>query len=211
MDSLSHVHLAGIQAYAGPASHVAGFENRRQRSAEAMGPAVETRRLLEKSGIECRWLSGGSTGTYNIDSDIDGITELQPGSFMFMDIDYNRIGGQDGPVYRDFQNSLTVLTTVVSKPGPRDAIVDGGLKAFATDRQFGPRSKDLDGAEYSWGGDEHGKLDLTKASRDLAVGDRVEFIVPHCDPTVNLYDRIFCVRGDTVEASWLIAARGRSQ
>ncbi len=211
IDSLPHLRLAGIQAYAGQASHTEGFENRKEKSREAMLPAVETRRLFETHGIECSWLSGGSTGTYNIDSDLDGITELQPGSFMFMDIDYNRIGGQDGAVYRDFANSLSVLTTVVSKPSKTAAVVDGGLKAFSTDRKFGPRAKDIEGIEYSWGGDEHGKLDLTNSSREVNLGDRIEFIIPHCDPTVNLYDRIFCLRGGGVEAVWKIAARGMSQ
>lgn len=177
-----------------------------------MLPAVETRRLLEKSGIECNLLTGGSTGTYNIDSDIDGITELQPGSFVFMDVDYNRIGGQDGnAVYRDFKNSLTVLTTVVSKPSDNEAVVDGGLKAFSTDKPFTPEPKGIEGVVFSWGGDEHGKLNLAKASRALNVGDRIEFVIPHCDPTVNLYDRIYGVRGKQVELSWLIAARGMSQ
>lgn len=209
--SLPNVRLAGIQAYAGQASHIKGFENRKRGSEQAMAPAVETRRLFEKSGIECPWLSGGSTGTYNIDSETDGITELQPGSFVFMDIDYNRIGGADGPEYADFQNSLSVLTTVVSKPLKDAAVVDGGLKAFSTDRAFGPQAKDSEGIDYSWGGDEHGRLALTGAATSLKLGDRVEFIIPHCDPTVNLYDRIYCLRGDNVEAVWTIAARGMSQ
>ena len=104
-----------------------------------MTPAVETRQLIEKSGIECSWLSGGSTGTYNIDADNDGMTELQPGSFLFMDVDYNLIGGKDGPEYKDFRNSLTVMATVISRPSKDIAIVDAGFKSFATDRKFGPR------------------------------------------------------------------------
>jgi D-serine deaminase-like pyridoxal phosphate-dependent protein len=114
-----NLHLAGLQAYAGHASHRTGFEARVQASRAAMLPAVETRRAIEKAGIECPLLTGSSTGTYNIDCDIDGTTEMQPGSFMFMDIDYNRIGGQDGPVYKDFRNSLTVLTTVGFRSGGR--------------------------------------------------------------------------------------------
>ena len=206
-----NVRFAGLQAYAGHASHRTGFAARTEVSRAAMQPAVETRRLIEKSGIECNLLTGGSTGTYNIDSEIDGITELQPGSFLFMDVDYNRIGGQDGAVYRDFRNSLTVLTTVVSKPSDKEAVVDGGLKAFSTDKPFTPEAKGIEGLVFAWGGDEHGKLNLAKASRPLNVGDRLEFIAPHCDPTVNLYDRIYGVRGRQVELSWHIAARGMSQ
>jgi D-serine deaminase-like pyridoxal phosphate-dependent protein len=209
--SLKNLKLAGIQAYAGSASHTTGFEQRGKVSREAMGKAVETRRLFEAKGIECPLLTGASTGTYNIDSSIEGVTELQPGSFIFMDVDYNRIGGADGPVYRDFQNALTVLTTVVSKPSERFAIVDGGFKAFATDRSFGPAPKNIEGVSYRWAGDEHGRLDLTNPSSPVEVGDRIEFIVPHCDPTVNLYDRIYCLRGESVEAAWRISARGMSQ
>jgi D-serine deaminase-like pyridoxal phosphate-dependent protein len=210
--SLTHVRLAGLQAYDGGASHTIGFAERKARSLETMGRAVETRRLLERTGIECPMVSGGSTGTYNIDSEIDGVTELQPGSFMFMDLDYNRIGGQDGPVYQDFRNALTVITTVVStRPGV--AIVDGGYKAFSTDRPFRPQAKEaaLEDVPFSWAGDEHGRLDLTKSQRDVTLGDRIEFIIPHCDPSVNLYDAIHCLRGDRVEAMWPIAARGMSQ
>jgi len=210
IDSLPNVRFAGIQAYDGGASHTVGFEARRRRSEASMAAAVETRRQIERAGIECALLTGGSTGTYNIDSEIDGVTELQPGSFMFMDIDYSRIGGQDGGPYRDFRNALTVVTTVVSRR--RDAaIVDGGFKAFSTDRPFAPEPKGLEGITYAWAGDEHGRLDLTSASAEVSLGDRIEFVIPHCDPSVNLYDRIYCLRGDRVESVWSIAARGMSQ
>jgi D-serine deaminase-like pyridoxal phosphate-dependent protein len=210
IDSLPHVRLAGLQAYDGAASHTVGFDERRKRSEASMAQAVETRRLLERDGLACPLVSAGSTGTYNIDSEVEGVTELQPGSFMFMDVDYNRIGGQDGPVYRDFQNTLSVVTTVVSKR-PTTAIVDGGYKAFSTDRPFTPEARGLPGVTYAWAGDEHGRLDLTNAPADVKLGDRIEFVIPHCDPSVNLYDRIYCLRGDRVEAAWPILARGMSQ
>jgi D-serine deaminase-like pyridoxal phosphate-dependent protein len=212
IDSLPHVQFAGLQAYDGGASHTTGYETRKARSLESMHTAVETRRLIERSGIACPLVSGGSTGTYSIDSSIDGVTELQPGSFMFMDLDYNRIGGAEGPVYDDFRSALTVLTTVVSQR-PGTAIVDGGYKAFSTDRPFGPRPVDpaLADVPYAWAGDEHGRLDLAKAQRAVRVGDRIEFLVPHCDPTVNLYEEIHCLRGGRVEAVWPIVARGMSQ
>ena len=207
---LKHVRLAGIQAYDGGASHTVGFEARRTRSLASMGQAVHTRGLFERAGLPCPLLSCGSTGTYNIDSEIDGVTELQPGSFMFMDLDYNRIGGEDGAMYRDFQNALTVVTTVVSRR-PNVAIVDGGYKAFSTDRPFTPEVKGIGGITYAWAGDEHGRLDLTSASAEVTLGDRLELVVPHCDPSVNLYDRMYCLRGDRVEAVWPIAARGMAQ
>lgn len=211
ISKLPNAKFAGLQAYSGNSSHVIGFEQRRRFSREAMARAVETRHLIERSGIPCNWVSGGSTGTYNIDSEIDGVTEIQPGSFIFMDTDYNRIGGADGPVYRDFRNSLTVLTTVISKPSKNAVIVDGGFKAFATDRPFTPVPKSLEGVTYTWGGDEHGKLTSAQGPIAAELGDRIEFIVPHCDPTVNLYDHIHVMKGDAVAAVWPITARGKSQ
>ena len=91
------------------------------------------------------------------------------------------------------------------------AIVDGGFKAFSTDRQFPPEARNLAGAVYAFAGDEHGRVDMAGADRSLAVGDRVEFIIPHCDPSVNLYDRMYALRGDRVEAVWRVSARGMSQ
>lgn len=208
---LGNLRLAGIQSYSGSSAHVIGFAARKKHSEEAMGRAVETRRMMEKKGIACPLLTGGSTGTYNIDTEIEGVTEIQPGSFIFMDIEYNRIGGREGAVYQDFQNSLSVLTTVVSKPADNFAVVDGGLKAFATDKPFMPEAKGIQGIVYTWGGDEHGRLQLAKASAAVNLGDRLEFHIPHCDPTVNLYDRMFCVRGANVEGIWKVAARGMSQ
>jgi D-serine deaminase-like pyridoxal phosphate-dependent protein len=94
ISSLPNLQLVGIQAYAGQASHVIGWEERRKVSQATMGRAVETARLFEKNGIECPLVTGGSTGTYNIDCDIKGISELQPGSFMFMDVDYGGSGAR---------------------------------------------------------------------------------------------------------------------
>jgi len=210
INSLPHVRFVGLQAYDGQAAHTTPFDARGVRTRASIEQAVETRRMIEQDGTECPLVTGGSTGTYRFDSEIDGMTELQPGSFVFMDLDYERIGGHEGPEYRDFKNALTVMTTVVSRP-PGFAIVDGGYKAFSTDRPFTPRPVDLDGIAYGWAGDEHGRLNLEHATREIAVGDRIQFIPPHCDPTVNLYDRMHAMRGDRVEAVWPIAARGMSQ
>lgn len=208
IDEAANLRFAGIQAFAGPCAHTHGFEERKAASERAMGLAVETRRVIERAGVDCRWLSGGSTGAYNIDSAIDGVTELQPGSFLFMDLDYASIGGANTTAgFDDFGFSLSVITTVFSKPSNDVAIVDAGFKAFSTDRPFPPRLK-TGGAKYSWAGDEHGRLDLNAAERSVELGDRLEFLVPHCDPTVNLYDRIYGIRGERLDSVWKIAARG---
>ena len=210
ISTLPNVVLEGLQSYDGQAAHTTPFQARGDRTNGNMAKAIETKAMIEQDGISCRIVTGGSTGTYRFDAENPGMTELQPGSFIFMDLEYEQIGGPDGDRYRDFKNALTVITTVVSTP-PGFAIVDGGYKAFSTDRPFTPRPIDLPGVAYGWAGDEHGRLDLSTSSKTLKVGDRVEFIPPHCDPTVNLYDQIYAMRGDRVEAVWPIAARGKSQ
>jgi 3-hydroxy-D-aspartate aldolase len=210
IDSLPNVTFAGLQSYDGQAAHTTPFDARQARTTSSMTQAVQTGELIEENGIACPMVTGGSTGTYRVDSLIDGVTELQPGSFVFMDMEYRRIGGPQGPDYSDFKQALTVASTVVSRP--KDfAVVDAGYKAFSTDRPFTPEPVGLDGVTYGWAGDEHGRLSFSDGAQDLVVGDRVEFIPPHCDPTVNLYDCIYALRGDRIENIWPIEARGKSQ
>lgn len=202
---LPNLALRGIHCYSGSSAHVLGYDARRTHSHRAMAPAIETFAALRAQGLPLTILSGGSTGTYNIDPELKALTELQVGSYVFMDVDYRRIGGQRGALYDDFAPALTVLATVISRNQRDTATLDAGFKAFATDRKFGPEIKDVTGVEFSFGGDEHGLLKLTQPSRAIELGDRLEFIVPHCDPNVNLYDRLVCVRGEKVECVWPIA------
>ncbi len=203
-----NLRLRGLQAYAGHASHVVGFAQREKVSREAMGRAVATRELLTKAGIKTDILSGGSTGTYNIDSAIRGVTELQVGSYVFMDVDYRRIGGRnEQAVYTDFRPSLTVLATVVSATHADRVTVDAGTKGLDTTVPWRAEAVGQPGLTYRVGGDEFGILTVEKGARLPRLGGRLEFIVPHCDPTTNLYDRIYAMRGDRVEAVWPVAAR----
>jgi 3-hydroxy-D-aspartate aldolase len=200
--------VRGVQSYAGHASHTIGFEARQRVSREAIAKAVETKAMLQKAGFDAKILSCGSTGTYNIDSAIEGVTELQVGSYVFMDVDYRRIGGRDGnAVYGDFQPSLTVLTTVVSATHPERVTVDAGTKALDTTTANIPQAKNRPGLLYTKHGDEFGGVTLEPGGKLPTIGERLEFIVPHCDPNVNLYDRIYACRGDKVEAIWPVAAR----
>lgn len=202
------LHIRGVQAYAGHASHTVGFENRQRVSREAMTKAADTRALLEKSGFDAKILTGGSTGTYNIDSAVDGVTELQVGSYVFMDADYRRIGGQDGnAVYSDFRPSLAVLTTVISATHAEKRTVDAGTKGIDTTTVHKPESKTYPGLIYTKSGDEFGAITVEGDQKLPSLGERIEFIVPHCDPSTNLYDRIYACRGEQVEAIWPIAAR----
>jgi 3-hydroxy-D-aspartate aldolase len=203
------LRLHGLQGYAGQCAHVMGWAARRDASHAAMGPLMDTRARFEKAGLPVEIVAGGSTGTYNIDLELAGLTELQAGSYCVMDLDYRQIGGRGGDAMTDFEMAITVVATVVSVAADR-AMVDAGLKAFSTDKPFPPEAVERPGVAYGFAGDEHGRLTLTDPSRAPKLGERIEFFPPHCDPTFNLYDRVHVVRGTNVEAVWDIAARGRS-
>ena len=207
---LSRLNLRGVHSYSGASSHVVGFAERKAHSEEVMAPPIETYQRMKKAGMPVEILTGSSTGTYNIDPLLEEITEMQVGSYVFMDVDYQIIGGQSGEVYEDFAPALTVLTTVMSKRHRDLATLDAGMKAFATDRESVPEVKGISGTQYQFGGDEHGMLQLPNPSREIKLGDRLEFVVPHCDPTVNLYNYLLLRRGEQVEGYWPVAGRGHS-
>ena len=208
VDRLGNLDLRGVHGYCGASSHVTGFEARKAHSERYMGPVLETYNSMRRKGLPVEIMSGASTGTYNIDSNLEGMTELQVGSYAVMDVDYRRIGGVSGDLYDDFRPALHVLATVVSKNHDDIATVDAGLKALATDRSFGPDVASPQGLSYAFRGDEHGALTLEDPNARLSLGDKVELLVPHCDPNVNLYDRMYCVRGDAVRQVWKVDARG---
>jgi 3-hydroxy-D-aspartate aldolase len=203
------LRLRGLQGYAGQCAHVMGWAARREASRAAMEPLMDTRARFEAAGLPVEIVAGGSTGTHDIDVELAGLTELQAGSYCVMDLDYRRIGGRGSEALTTFEMALTVVATVVSVAADR-AMVDAGLKAFSTDKPFPPEAVERPGVTYGFAGDEHGRLAITDASRPPRLGERIEFFPPHCDPTVNLYDRLWVLRGDKVDTVWEIAARGRS-
>jgi len=210
IDKLPGLKLRGVHGYSGSSSHVEGWDARKDHSETYMTPVIDSFKQMQRDGLPAEIMSGASTGTYNIDTDFDGMTELQAGSYVFMDVDYRRIGGKSGQIYEDFKPALTVLATVISKNHNDRATLDSGLKAFATDRNFGPEVIGYEGVSYAFGGDEHGILTLDNPSKPIRLGDKIELIVPHCDPNVNLYDRMYCTRGDRVVEIWKVTARGHA-
>jgi D-serine deaminase-like pyridoxal phosphate-dependent protein len=202
------LQIRGVQAYLGLAAHVEGFAARERTSMEAMSRAVETREALLKAGFNAAFLSCASTGTYNIDCRLPGPIELQSGSYVFMDVEYRGIGRRDAnSVYDDFEQSLTVLTTVVSESYADLVTVDAGVKSFASDSACRPEAKGRPSLNYQFHGDEFGRITASAGADLPRIGERLEFYPPHCDPTVNLYDRIYVLRGDDVEDVWEIVAR----
>src|SRR5206468_2763683 len=132
------------------------------------------------------------------------VTELQAGSYVMMDLAYRKLGV-------DFQNAMTIMATVISANHDKFVTVDAGFKAFSTDRGYGPEAVSLPGSGYRWGGDEFGYVDVATGGAKPLLGDRIEFIAPHCDPTVNLYDRIYACRSKFVEAVWPVMDRLRER
>ena len=210
VDNCSSLRFSGLQMYAGHCMHIEGFENRRGKYNHIMGKGTETKTLFEESGIEVPVFSGGGTGTFNIEAGLGLMTELQAGSYIFMDIEYREIGGKESERFEDFEPSLFVQVTAISKPQQRLITVDAGFKSFASDK-MAPEFRDVEGVIFHWGGDEHGIIQLTNPSREISLGDKLPMLTPHCDPTVNLYDYYYPVRDGMVEELWPITARGRSQ
>jgi D-serine deaminase-like pyridoxal phosphate-dependent protein len=202
-----HLAFAGLQAYHGSAQHLRGWEERRQAIAQATEKAGRTRDLLTRHGIDCPTVTGAGTGTFEFETASGVYTELQCGSYIFMDADYGRNLDRDGAPTKAFEPSLFVWATVMSRPTQDRAIVDAGLKALAFD-SGPPLVCDEPAATYERASDEHGRLAISGATNRLNIGDKVRLIPGHCDPTVNLYDWYVCVRGNRVEQLWPITARG---
>jgi D-serine deaminase-like pyridoxal phosphate-dependent protein len=202
-----HLSFAGLQAYHGSAQHLRRWEERRAAIGVAADKAGSTRDLLERHGIACAVVTGAGTGSFEFEAGSGVYTELQCGSYIFMDADYGRNLDRDGAPTRAFEPSLFVWATVMSRPTEERAIVDAGLKALAFD-SGPPLVWDEPAATYERASDEHGRLAVSGATNRLHIGDKIRLVPGHCDPTVNLYDWYVCVRGSRVESIWPITARG---
>ena len=193
----------GLMAYSGGASHTKGWEARRAKSMNDIGGMLETAEMCKKAGLPVEIKTGGSTGTYNIDT--GHLTELQAGSYMFMDTLYIKIGGKSGrEIYDDFAQSLTVLTTVIVRQHPGMATTDAGIKSMAkpTDTVKGrPEVEvDLQGAEY-------GILRWKAGSRDYKLGEKVELYPTHLDSSTHVYDRYYIAKGENIVDAWPIMGK----
>ncbi len=205
-----NLRLVGLQMYAGHCMHIEGYEARAKRYRDVMAAGAVTRDLLQSAGIDVPVFSGGGTGTYDIEPGLGLVNELQAGSYAFMDIEYRDIGSQQTELFDDFDVSLFVLVTAISQPQSRLITVDAGFKSLASDK-MAPEFRDVEGVVYHWGGDEHGIVQLSNPSKNIALGDKLEVLTPHCDPTVNLHDFYFPYRDGMVREVWPITARGLSQ
>jgi D-serine deaminase-like pyridoxal phosphate-dependent protein len=212
IDTLPNLKLRGMLSYDGGVQHAKGFQARKDRALKTIGPNAETFDQMKKAGLNMEIFSGGGTGTYNIMHHVPGFTDVQVGSYLFMDMQYLAIGSESGdPVYNDFAASLTVLTTVMNNRFPGRLTTDAGSKALTLNT---PNAGVIGepGMDYSANSDEFGAIRFTSPpTKDYKIGDKLEVIVPHCDPVVNEYDDLYGIRKDRVEVVWKITARGKSQ
>jgi D-serine deaminase-like pyridoxal phosphate-dependent protein len=211
VDTLPSLRLRGMLSYDGGVQHANGFAARKERALKAIQPSVETFEAMKKAGLNTEIFSGGGTGTYNLMHLVPGFSDVQVGSYVFMDMQYLAIGNEAGPVFNDFDPSLTVVTTVLNNRFPNRLTTDAGAKALTINT---PRAGVIGepGMDYSATSDEFGSIQLTSPpSKPYRIGDKLEVIVPHCDPAVNEYDQMYGIRGDRVEVVWRIDARGKSQ
>jgi D-serine deaminase-like pyridoxal phosphate-dependent protein len=202
-----HLIFGGLQAYHGSAQHKRSLEERQTAIAGAVDGARRTVEQLRQQGLDCPIVSGGGTGTFELEAASDIYTEVQAGSYVFMDVDYGRnLDGAGAPV-STFRNSLFVLATVISTPRKGAAVVDAGHKSVAIDSGL-PEIRSRPGIRYVGASDEHGKLEIGSESSAPVLGEKLRLVPGHCDPTVDRYDWYVGMRGGRVECVWPVAARG---
>ena len=203
---LERLRLVGLQGYEGNLQHVRDADERRRLCDVSMSRLAGAAERLRAGGHTVEVVSTGGTGTAEFCVAHEVVTEVQPGSFAFMDTDYLDTGGLP------YRSSLEAIATVISRPAPDRAVIDAGLKTLSDDS--GPaRLVDVPGWSYRHAGDEHGVLTPTGEPdrRALRVGERVRLIPSHIDPTINLHDVMYAHRDGIVEAAWAVAARGKVQ
>jgi len=202
------LRFAGIHAYHGAAQHFRTAEQRALAIQFASHRAAQVKAEIEAVGMQVPVITGAGTGTFCIERDSGVYQEIQPGSYIFMDKDYaaNELGVKDVK----FEHALFVATRVQSRPSPAVAVVDAGLKASSVDSGM-PCVWGRDDLVYVKASDEHGVIQVERTGTDNnapGIGDLLMLVPGHCDPTVNLYDEIICVRHGRVEAIWQVSARG---
>jgi len=211
VDKSPNLKFHGILAYDGGVQHVKGFENRKAEALKNFEQVIKSYEMMKAAGLNMEIFSGGGTGTYNIMQHVKGFTDVQVGSYVFMDRQYMEIGGQKSDaIYDDFAPSLTVLTTIIHMNYPNRIITDSGAKALSLNQPPAIVIGEPD-FDYMAGSDEYGTITYTKSNKNYKVGDKLEVIIPHCDPAVNLYDFMYGIRKDKVESILPISARGKGQ
>lgn len=207
------LRFSGVQFYCGREQHIESFTERRDAVVKRTTYLQSVISALKEVGAPPEIVTGSGTGTHHIDLELGVFTELQVGSYVFMDDQYRACDlanqGIEAPPY---DAALFIDARVVSANGRGLVTVDAGFKAFSTEGEPPTVSQGApEGTRYAFMGDEHGALVRPDIETLLNISDRVILSVPHCDPTVDLYDSYHVVKGDTLVGIWPVSARGRSR
>ena len=203
------LNYLGVQFYCGREQHIGAFADRRSAISDRTTYLLAVIAAIVEAGAAPSVITGGGTGTHRIDAELGVFNELQVGSYVFMDRQYNECD-LTGAHFAPYDTSLFIDARVVSANTIGMATIDAGFKAMSTDG--GPPSIMTGapaGAVFHFMGDEHGAI--VAPDTEFKIGSRMTLAAPHCDPTVNLYDFYHVVRGDTLVDIWPVQARGRSR
>lgn len=210
IEGLPNLKLEGVAFYPG---HIKRLDDEGDKEIDALAALVEkTLAELRAAGIEPRVVSGGSTPALFQSHRIPGLNEIRPGTYIFNDkntVLSNACGWDDC--------AASILATVVSTARPHQIIIDGGSKTFSSDRlspvpevSFGTIVQ-APGAVFTRMNEEHGYVDVAKADRKFAIGDRLNVIPNHICTAINLHEKVYGIRGDSVEQIWAVEGRGKLQ
>lgn len=200
IEKSSNLNLHGLQAYEGHLTYIKDFAQKEERTHACMNATVETKQLIEKDGIACPVITAAGSGTYMITGKYPGVTEIQPGTYVFNDHHITS-------VVPELEIALTILATVNNLPSKGIMTLDMGSKSISPDmgdpqfRGFGKKLKVLALTE------EHCQC-IYPAKYEFHLGDKIEAIPAHVCPTVNLYDFFYVLRDGEIIGKWPVAARG---
>jgi D-serine deaminase-like pyridoxal phosphate-dependent protein len=201
ISALRHLTVRGVMGYEG-GLFINDLEEKRRKCTECNRKLVETKELIERNGFPVEVVTAGGSNTFNLSGIYPGITDIQVGSYVTMD-------SHNKSYSLDFEQALTVLTTIISRPEKGRAVTDAGMKSLSTDNGL-PICR-VPGITVSQLNEEHGHLRIENHGRDLSTGDKIEIIPSHGCTTIPLYDRYVVTRDDLVESIMKIHARGANQ
>jgi len=206
----NNLNYMGITAYAGDIQHINNYQKRKIETTFRHDYLNKIINSLNKTNLSPKIISGGGTGSHEIDAKSKLYTELQPGSYIYSDAEYDKVSIYESK-FNPYKPGLFIATSIISIINKKSFIVDAGLKALSTDSHLlpVPSGKFLIGSKYNFMGDEHGKITLPNNCKKIPVLGETVFIQPaHCDPTVNLYNNCKVIKNNKVEEIWKIDARG---
>jgi 3-hydroxy-D-aspartate aldolase len=209
IDAAPGLKFSGIQAYQGAMQHLDSYQDRKAKLDDAIVMVKSVVESLQAVGLTPDIVSGGGTGSYVFESGSGVYNELQCGSYAFMDADYGRVKDKYGNRldHGEWENALFVLTSVMSRAKPGQAVCDAGLKVLSLDSGL-PVIHGRDDVAYVSASDEHGVIEDRHGV--LHVNEKLRLVPGHCDPTCNLHDWYVGVRNGRVEVVWPVSARGKS-